>query len=392
MQLEASIDTTYPVDHLPDRRVASISNESSHSVAQLFNPFRLKDIELRNRIAVSPMCQYSCDDGFLNDWHFVHLGSRAIGGAGLVIVEATAVAPEGRISPACSGIYHAEHVEEMARINRFLKEHGAVPGIQIAHAGRKGSASKPWEGDSHLDTDQGGWQTLAPSAIPFGGGLTKIPQAMTIEDIVRVRTDFVIAAQRALEAGFEWLELHFAHGYLAHEFYSPLTNHRTDAYGGSFENRTRFLRETLQAVRAVWPERLPLTARLSVTDWQPGGVTIEDSIELAKQFKTDGLDMLDISQGFITPDISIIPWAPAFMVPHSGRIRSEAGLPTAVGWMITEPEQAEDAIASGQADVVMLARELLRDPYWPYHAALALNDERVDSVLPVQYARAVKKR
>lgn len=372
--------------------MTSISNERLHSVAHLFNPFRLKDIELRNRIAVSPMCQYSCDDGFLNDWHFVHLGSRAVGGAGLVIVEATAVAPEGRISPACSGIYHAAHVEPMARINRFLKEHGAVPGIQIAHAGRKGSASKPWEGDSHLDTEHGGWPTIAPSAIPFGGGLNKTPKAMTLEDIDRVRTDFVIAAQRALEAGFEWLELHFAHGYLAHEFYSPLANHRTDAYGGSFENRTRFLRETLQAVRAVWPERLPLTARLSVTDWQPGGVTIEDSIELAKRFKADGLDMLDISHGFITPDISIIPWAPAFMVPMSGRIRSEAELPTAVGWMITEPEQAEQAIATGQADVVMLARELLRDPYWPYHAALALNDERVDSVLPVQYARAVKKR
>ena len=392
LQLEGAIDSTYLVGQSSVPRVTSIPNERLLSVAHLFNPFRLKDIELRNRIAVSPMCQYSCDDGFLNDWHFVHLGSRAIGGAGLVIVEATAVAPEGRISPACSGIYHAGHVEPMARINRFLKEHGAVPGIQIAHAGRKASASKPWEGDSHLDTDQGGWPTLAPSAIPFGGGLTKIPKAMTIEDIVRVRTDFVIAAQRALEAGFEWLELHFAHGYLAHEFYSPLANHRTDAYGGSFENRTRFLRETLQAVRAVWPERLPLTARLSVTDWQPGGVTIEDSIELAKQFKTDGLDMLDISQGFITPDISIIPWAPSFMVPHSGRIRSEADLPTAVGWMITEPEQAEHAIASGQADVVMLARELLRDPYWPYHAALALNDDRVDSVLPVQYARAVKKR
>ena len=243
-------------------------------MAKLFQEFRLKDVVLRNRIAVSPMCQYSSDDGFPNDWHFVHLGSRAVGGAGLVMVEATAVSPEGRISPADSGIYHDEHVEPFARISRFLKQHGSVPGIQIAHAGRKASAHKPWEGDNHIDSDKGGWDTIAPSAIPFGGTLPKIPKEMSVSDIQRIQAAFINAAKRALAAGFEWLELHFAHGYLAHEFYSPLANQRTDSYGGSFDNRIRFLLETFTAVRNVWPERFPLTARLSVTDWIEGGVTV----------------------------------------------------------------------------------------------------------------------
>ena len=361
-------------------------------MARLLDPYCLKDITLRNRIAVSPMCQYSCDDGFLDEWHLVHLGSRAIGGAGLVIVEATAVSPEGRISPACSGIYHDGHIEPMARINRFLKEHGAVPGIQLAHAGRKGSASRPWEGDHHLDTEQGGWQTIAPSAIPFGGSLRKTPTAMSIADIQRVQHDFVVGAQRALAAGFEWLELHFAHGYLAHEFYSPLANHRPDTYGGTFENRTRFLREAFQAVRAVWPERFPLTVRLSVTDWQPEGVTIEESIELVKWLRSDGLDLLDVSHGFVTPDISTIPWGPGFLIPIASQIRKAAQIPTAVGWLITDPAQAEAAIASEDTDLVLLARELLRDPYWPYHAGIALSDPRAEELLPIQYARAVKKR
>ena len=361
-------------------------------MARLLDPYCLKDITLRNRIAVSPMCQYSCDDGFLDDWHLVHLGSRAVGGAGLVIVEATAVSPEGRISPACSGIYYDGHIEPMARINRFLKEHGAVPGIQLAHAGRKGSASLPWEGDQHLEIEQGGWQTIAPSAIPFGGSLLKTPTAMSIADIQRVQHDFVVGAQRALAAGFEWMELHFAHGYLAHEFYSPLANHRRDTYGGTFENRTRFLRETFQAVRAVWPERFPLTVRLSVTDWQPEGVTIEESIELVKWLRTDGLDLLDVSHGFVTPDISTIPWGPGFLVPIASQIRQAAQIPTAVGWLITEPAQAEAAITSESADLVLLARELLRDPYWPYHAGIALSDPRAEELLPIQYARAVKKR
>ncbi len=361
-------------------------------MASLFNEFRLKDVVLRNRIAVSPMCQYSSDNGFPNDWHFVHLGSRAVGGAGLVMVEATAVSPEGRISPADSGIYLDDHVQPFAKIAHFLKQYGAVPGIQLAHAGRKASANKPWEGDDHIDSDKGGWETIAPSAVAFGGTLPKVPVAMSVDDIGRVQNDFVTAAQRALAAGFEWLELHFAHGYLAHEFYSPLANKRSDNYGGSFDNRIRFLLETFIAVRKVWPERLPLTVRLSVTDWIDGGVTVEESIELMRQLKSAGLDLLDVSQGFITPDISMIPWGPGFMIPIASRIRREAEIPIAVGWMISDPQQAEEAVRDQHADLVMLAREMLRDPYWPYHAALKLDDEKAASMLPVQYARAVKAR
>ncbi len=357
----------------------------------LFDSYRLKDVTLRNRIAVSPMCQYSSDDGFPNDWHFVHLGSRAVGGAGLVIVEATAVTPEGRISPADSGIYRDEHVEPFARLSRFMKQQGAVPGIQLAHAGRKASAQKPWEGDSHIATGQGGWDTLAPSAVAFGGNLPKVPREMSLADIADTREAFVSAARRSLAAGYEWLELHFAHGYLAHEFYSPLANQRTDAYGGSFENRIRFLEETFQAVRAVWPERFPLTARLSVTDWIDGGVTVDESIELTKRLKKAGLDLLDISQGFVTPDISKIPWGPGFMVPIAERMRRETDVPVAVGWMITDAHQADEIIRSGQADLVLLARELLRDPYWPYHAAVKLGVPDAFEILPPQYARAVKR-
>ena len=361
-------------------------------MANLFQEFRLKDVVLRNRIAVSPMCQYSSDNGFPNEWHFVHLGSRAVGGAGLVMVEATAVTPEGRISPADSGIYLDDHVEPFARISRFLKHHGAVPGIQLAHAGRKGSASKPWEGNTHIETDNGGWDIIAPSAVPFGGNLTKVPREMSLQDIARVQEAFVAAAKRALAAGFEWLELHFAHGYLAHEFYSPLANHRTDQYGGSFENRIRFMLETFAAVRKVWPERFPLTARLSVTDWIEGGVTVDDSVELVRRLKTAGLDLLDVSHGSVTPDISKIPWGPGFMVPAASRIRREAAIPTAVGWQITEPQKAEEVVRDHHADLVLLAREMLRDPYWPYHAALELGDEKAQDILPIQYARAVKKR
>ena len=361
-------------------------------MASLFKEFRLKDVVLRNRIAVSPMCQYSSDNGFPNDWHFVHLGSRAVGGAGLVMVEATAVSPEGRISPADSGIYLDDHVEPFARISRFLKQHGAVPGIQLAHAGRKASASKPWEGNKHIETDKGGWDIIAPSAVPFGGNLPKVPREMTVQDIARIQEAFVAAAKRALAAGFEWLELHYAHGYLAHEFYSPLANHRTDNYGGSFENRIRFLLETFTAVRKVWPERFPLTVRLSVTDWIEGGVTVDESVELVRRLKAAGLDLLDVSHGSITPDISKVPWGPGFMIPAASRIRREAGIPTAVGWLITEPQQAEDAVRDQHTDLVMLAREMLRDPYWPYHAALKLGDEKAASILPIQYARAVKPR
>ncbi|MCC6510450.1 MAG: NADH:flavin oxidoreductase/NADH oxidase [Pirellulaceae bacterium] len=360
-------------------------------MASLFQEFRLKDVVLRNRIVVSPMCQYSSDNGFPNDWHFVHLGSRAVGGAGLIIVEATAVSPEGRISPADSGIYLDEHIQPFARLSEFMKQHGAVPGIQIAHAGRKASANKPWEGDNHIDNLQGGWDTIAPSPVAFGGNLTKVPKEMSVADIDHIRQSFVNSAQRALAAGYEWLELHFAHGYLAHEFYSPLANQRTDQYGGSFENRIRFLLETFTAVRNVWPERLPLTARLSVTDWIEGGVTVEESIELARLLKQAGLDLLDISHGFITPDISQVPWGPGFMIPIASRMRRELDLPVGVGWMIVDPQQAEDAVQHGHTDLVLLAREMLRDPYWPYHAAVKLGVYQAAEILPVQYARAVKR-
>ena len=358
-------------------------------MSKLFEPITIKDITIRNRIAVSPMCQYSSVDGYPNDWHLVHLGSRAVGGAGLVVMEATAVSPDGRISPGDCGIYYDEHIESYAKIAHFIKQHAAVAGIQIAHAGRKASANKPWEGNDHIDSDQGGWDTIAPSAIAFGGKLAKVPKEMTVSDIARVQANFVDASKRALAAGFECLEIHFAHGYLAHEFYSPLSNKRTDQYGGSFDNRIRFLLETIDAVRKVWPERLPLMARLSVVDWMQGGVTLEESIELIRRLKTAGLDMLDVSHGMVVPN-EPIPWGPGMMIADAGRIRREANIFTTASWMITKPQQAEDALEAGHLDAVMLARELLRDPYWPYHAAKELGAKVATNILPVQYARAVE--
>jgi len=355
----------------------------------LFDKFQLKDVKLRNRIAVSPMCMYSSEDGFPTDWHLVHLGSRAVGGAGLVIVEATAVSPDGRISPADSGIYTDDHIEPFARIARFMKQQGAVSGIQIAHAGRKASSKKSWEGGAHIDTSHGGWETIAPSAIAFGSKLDKVPTAMSLEDIARVKSDFVSAAQRSLAAGFEWLQVHFAHGYLAHEFYSPLSNQRTDQYGGSFENRIRFMMETFGAVREVWPQRLPLTVRLSVTDWVDGGVTLEESIELIRRLKSSGLDMIDVSHGMNVPDHTNVPSDPGFMIPYAARIRQDVGIATTASWLITEPEQAQAAIQNEQLDIVTLAREMLRDPYWPYHAAEKLGVAMANDILPIQYARAV---
>ena len=283
----------------------------------LFQPLTIKSVTLRNRIGVSPMCQYSSDDGTATDWHLVHLGSRASGGAGLVIAEATAVSPEGRITPGDAGIWADKHVEPIARINRFVKQQGAVPGIQIAHAGRKASAARPWEGGAHLADNAGGWPTLAPSPLPFGDELNKVPRAMSEADIVRVQGDFVAAAKRALAAGCEWLELHSAHGYLSHEFLSPLTNQRTDKYGGSFENRIRFLLETTRAVRAVWPEKLPLTVRISCTDWVEGGWDIEQSIELARRLKAEGVDLIDCSSGGTVPHAKI-PVGAGYQVPFCG--------------------------------------------------------------------------
>jgi 2,4-dienoyl-CoA reductase-like NADH-dependent reductase (Old Yellow Enzyme family) len=358
----------------------------SKNEPHLFQPFTIKSVTLRNRIGVSPMCQYSSEDGVANDWHLVHLGSRAVGGAALVIAEATAVSPEGRISPGDAGIWAEKHIEPVARINRFIKQYGAVPGIQLAHAGRKASDSRPWEDSGQLADDQGGWPTVAPSAIAFGGDLPKVPRAMIEADIAKVQNDFVVATKRSLIAGAEWLELHFAHGYLAHEFLSPLSNQRTDGYGGGFENRIRFALETTRAVRAVWPDKFPLTVRLSCSDWVPGSWDIEQSVELARRLKAEGVDLIDCSSGGAAPDAKI-PVAPGYHVPFAERIRRDAGMATAAVGFITEPKQADDIVRNGQADIVLLARELLRDPYWPAHAAKALgHKDKVPS--SVQYARA----
>jgi 2,4-dienoyl-CoA reductase-like NADH-dependent reductase (Old Yellow Enzyme family) len=352
----------------------------------LFKPFTLRSITLRNRIGVSPMCQYSTVEGVANGWHFVHLGSRAVGGAGLVCVEATAVAPEGRITPGCLGLCGEQHIEPLARITHFLKQHGAVAGIQIAHAGRKASAAVPWAGGAHLADDQGGWPIIAPSAIPFGGTLNKVPHAMSEAEIKRVQNDFASAAKRALLAGFEFLELHAAHGYLFNEFLSPLANHRTDQYGGGFENRIRFLVDTTRAIRQVWPDKLPLAVRISAIDWMPGGWDIEQSIALAKILKTEGVDLVDCSSGGIVPDAKITV-VPGYQVPFAEQIRREAGIPTAAVGYITEPQQADDIIRQGRADIVLLARQFLRDPYWPAHAARALG-QKDKLTTPPQYARA----
>ncbi|MBV8799564.1 MAG: NADH:flavin oxidoreductase/NADH oxidase [Alphaproteobacteria bacterium] len=358
----------------------------------LFSEFRLKDIALKNRIAVSPMCQYSAQDGVPETWHLVHLGGRAVGGASLVIAEATAVSPEGRISPGDTGLWNDAQAQAWAPIAAFVKRY-AVPGIQIAHAGRKASANRPWEGDDHIPADDPrAWQTIGPSPLAFGANLPRAPREMTKDDIARVRGDFVSAAKRALNAGFEWLELHFAHGYLAQSFFSPIANRRTDEYGGSFENRSRFLTETVAAVRKVWPERYPLTARLGVSDFNDESQPLEESIELIRRFKTLGLDLIDVSIGFNTPDVRGVPWGPAFMAPIAERVRREVDLPTAVGWLINEPAQADAIVRDGQADLIMLAHAELSDPHWPYRAAKSLGIAKPQDALPPQYAHWLKGR
>ncbi len=359
---------------------------STFVMAHLFEPLTIKSITLRNRIGVSPMCQYSSEDGVANDWHLVHLGSRAVGGAALVIAEATAVSPEGRITPGDAGIWSDKHVEPLARINRFIKQHGAVAGLQIAHAGRKASATRPWDGGDQLADDAGGWTPVAPSAIAFGDGLDRVPHALTVAEIGLVQRNFADAAKRALAAGYEWIELHAAHGYLAHEFLSPLANRRTDDYGGSFENRIRFLLETTRGVRAVWPEQLPFTVRLSCTDWTEGGWTIDESVELARRLKREGVDLIDCSSGGAVPHAKISVGA-GYQVPFAARIRREAEIATAAVGLITQASQADGIIREGSADVVLLARELLRDPYWPAHAARELGMKEF-APPPVQYGRA----
>jgi len=362
----------------------------AHSMPSLFREFRLKDIALKNRIAVSPMCQYSASEGFAGDWHLVHLGARAIGGAALVIAEATAIAPEGRITPGCTGIWSDAHAERFAPVTRFLKLQGCVAGIQLAHAGRKASTHVPWEGQGHLPQgDPRCWQPIGPSAVAFGGPLNRAPQAMTRDDIKRVQGDFAAAAKRALCAGFEWLELHFAHGYLGQSFFSPIANKRTDDYGGGFSGRARFILETFSAVRAVWPERLPLTVRLGMTDFHADSQPLEESIALVGLLKSLGLDLIDPSLGGNTPDVSGVPYGPGFMVPIAERVKRQADIATAVSWQITEGIQADRLIGQEKVDLVLLARAMLDDPHWPFHAAKALGLTNLKSVLPVQYHRVV---
>lgn len=353
----------------------------------LFTPFKIKDVELRNRIAVPPMCQYRAEDGLINDWHRVHYAAIARGGAGLVIVEATAVAPEGRITPGCTGIWTDDQAHGLAAVARSIKQAGAIPGIQIAHAGRKASANRPWEGDDHIaQDDPRGWEIIGPSAVAFSSTLNKIPRAMTIHDIRRVQQDFVDAAERALEAGFEWLELHFAHGYLAQSFFSVHSNLRQDGYGGDFEGRTRFLKETFFAVRSVWPERFPLTVRLGVIEYDGRDEeTLAESIELVRRFKGDGLDLLSVTLGFST-SAAQIPWGPAFLAPVTSRIRAEVGLPVAAAWGIDEPATASKLIEAGTLDLVMVGRAHLNNPHYPYAAAIALDVKNSAWILPAPYA------
>lgn len=357
-------------------------------MSMLHTPFSLKSVTLRNRIGVSPMCLFSAKDGFVSDWHLAHYGARAIGGAGLIIMEATAVEARGRITANDIGIWSDAHVEPLARINRFIKAQGAAPGMQIAHAGRKGAISLSSNGGQLAANEPGGWEVIGPSAVAFGGGLGQVPREMTLEDIRTVQAAFVAAAKRALAAGIEWLEIHAAHGYLAHSFYSPIGNRRADNYGGVFDNRIRFLMETVAGVRAVWPETLPLTVRISATDWADaqGGWTIEDSVALAKRLKSAGVDLIDASTGGSLPDAKI-PVGPGYQVPFAERIRREAGIATAAVGLITGAAQAEEIVREGRADVVLIGRESLRDPNWPQRAARELGAD-VKAIVPEQYARA----
>ena len=361
-------------------------------MASLFDPFSLKSVTLRNRIAVAPMCQYMATDGLVNSWHRVHLETLARGGAGLVVVEATAVSPEGRITPHCLGLWNDEQAQALAPAAASIKAAGAVPGIQLAHAGRKASANRPWEGDDHIpDGDPRAWETLGPSAIAYGDHLSKVPREMTLEDIARVQADFVSAARRALAAGFEWLELHFAHGYLAQSFFSEHSNQRNDRYGGNLENRSRFLIETLAAVRQVWPEHLPLTVRFGVIEYDGRDEeTLAESVTLAKALKDHGVDMLNVSVGFSTP-AATIPWSPAFLAPVAERIGREAGLPVSAAWGIGTPEVAQRVVEAGQLDLVMVGRSLLADPHWPYKAALTLGRKNAAWTLPAPYAHWLER-
>jgi 2,4-dienoyl-CoA reductase-like NADH-dependent reductase (Old Yellow Enzyme family) len=351
-------------------------------VSLLFEPLTLRSTTFRNRAWVAAMCQYSSTDGMPNDWHLVHLGGLARGGAGLIITEATAVTAEGRISPADAGIWNDEQAQAYQRITRFLKEQGAVPGIQLAHAGRKASTVRPWDGTGSVALEDGGWETLAPSAVAFGSYAR--PREMTVEEIQDVVRAFAAAAARADRAGFEVAEVHAAHGYLLHQFLSPLANHRQDGYGGDFAGRTRLLIEVADAVRKVWPADRPVLVRISATDWVEGGWTLEETVELSKQLGVLGVDLIDVSSGGLDPRQEV-PVGPGYQVPLARRVREGSGLPVAAVGLITEPLQAEQVLTDGSADAVLLARAVLRDPHWPLTAARELGD---DISWPDQYARA----
>lgn len=352
--------------------------------SKLFSPLEIKSVTFKNRIAISPMCQYSSKDGFANDWHLVHLGSRATGGAALIIQEATSVSPEGRISPADMGLWKDGHIEKLKTINQFIISQNAIPGIQLAHAGRKASVSEPWNGNEKLDFAQGGWQTVAPSAVPYHDDEPFLPIALDKNGIQKIISDFKSATKRALQAGFQVVEIHAAHGYLLHQFLSPLSNFRTDEYGGSFENRIRFTLKVLEAVQAEWPENLPLFVRISATDWADGGWNIEESVKLSQILKEKGVDLIDVSSGGLVSHQKI-PVAPGYQVPFASSIKKETGILTGAVGLITEAPQAEAIVADGKADLVLFARESLRD------SSLALNFAKeldVDVPWPKQYERA----
>ena len=352
-------------------------------MSKLLSPLSIKSVTLKNRIVVSPMCQYSSVDGFANDWHLVHLGSRAVGGASLIIQEATAVSPEGRITPADLGIYKDEHIEKLQSINRFIHQHDSVAGIQLAHAGRKASCATPGNGSKQLNPNAGGWKTVSSSAIGLNPE-DDAPQTLDIDGIKKIISDFKSAVKRAVQAGYQVVEIHAAHGYLVHQFLSPLSNHRTDNYGGSFENRIRLLLEIISAVQEVWPQNLPLLVRISATDWAEGGWNIEEAVKLSALLKQAGVDLIDCSSGGLVP-YAKIPFGPGYQVAFAERIKKETGILTGAVGMITEAQQAEDILANGQADLILIARASLRDPYFALHAARILGD---DITWPLQYQRA----
>ncbi len=352
-------------------------------MSKLLSPLTIKAITFRNRIVISPMCQYSAVDGFANDWHLAHYGSRAVGGAALIIQEATGVSPEARISPGDLGLYKEEHIEMLQRITSFIHQHGAVAGIQLAHAGRKAGCAKPWDGGKQLKENEGGWKTVSASALAFNPE-DSAPEALDLNGINKVIDDFKVAAQRSLQAGYKLIEIHAAHGYLIHQFLSPLSNHRSDNYGGSFENRIRLLLEIVKAIQTVWPQNLPLFVRISSTDWAEGGWNVDEAVKLSSILKQNGVDLIDCSSGGLVPHQKI-SLGPGYQVAFAERIKKETGILTGAVGLITEAQQAEEILEKGQADLILIARASLRDPYFALNAAKILGD---DIKWPLQYTRA----